>query len=73
MTIPEMRRRVREAFERVFLRGGPALIARRGSVIVMQREDSPTRLERLHEPVSKAYVGNSDEVVGMSWERDWSR
>ena len=52
---------------------GPGRIERNGTVIVIDREEPASRLARLQKPATKACNGDSDEVVGMSWESEWNR
>ena len=73
MTITELRKDIYTVFDRISRGEGPVRIERNGTVIVIQREESFSRLARLQEPATKAYNGDSDEVIGMSWEREWNR
>ncbi len=73
MTVTELRRNIYTVFDGIGRGEGPVRIERNGTVIVIQREDSPSRLARPQEPATKAYNGDSDEVIGMSWESEWNR
>ena len=73
VTLTELRNNVYKVFDRIARGEGPVRIERHGTVIVIQREESPSRLARLQEPTTKAYVGDSDEVIGMSWANEWNR
>ena len=73
MTVTKLRRNIYAVFDGIGRGEGPVKIERNGTVIVIQREDSPSRLARLQEPATKAYNGDSDEVIGMSWESEWNR
>ena len=73
VTITELRRNIYTVFDRVAHGEGPVRIERTGTAIVIQREESASRLARLQEPATNAYNGDSDEVIGMSWESEWNR
>ena len=73
MTLTQLRKNLYTVFDRVADGEGPVRIERNGTVIVIQREESASRLARLQEPATKAYNGDSDEVIGMSWESEWNR
>ena len=73
VTITELRRDIYTVFDRISRGEGSVRIERNGKVIVIQREESLSRLARLQEPPTKAYNGDSDEVIGMSWESEWNR
>lgn len=73
MTVTELRKNIYTVFDRIGRGGGPVRIERNGTVIVIQREESASRVARLQEPATKAYNGDSDEVIGMSWESEWNR
>ena len=73
MTITELRKDIYKVFDRIARGEGPVRIERNGTAIVIQREESFSRLARLQEPATKAYNGDSDEVIGMSWESEWNR
>ena len=73
VTLTQLRKNLYTVFDRVADGEGPVRIDRNGTVIVIQREESPSRLARLQNPATKAYIGDSDEVIGMSWENEWNR
>ena len=73
VTIAELRNDINSVFDRIVHGEGPVRIEHNGTVIVIQREVSSPRLARLREPETEAYRGDSDEVIGMSWEGEWSR
>ena len=74
MTLTQLRKNIYTVFDRVADgEEGPVRIDRNGTMIVIQREESPSRVARLQDPATKAYIGDSDEVIGMSWENEWNR
>ena len=74
MTLTQLRKNLYTVFDlRRRWREGPVRIDRNGTVIVIQREESISRLARLQDPATKAYIGDSDDVIGMSWENEWNR
>ena len=73
MTLTELRKDIYNVFDRIVHGEGPVRIERNGTAIVIQREESASRLARLQESATKAYNGDSDEVIGMSWESEWNR
>ena len=73
MTLTQLRKNIYTVFDRVAAGGGPVRIDRKGTMIVIQREEPPSRLARLQDPATKAYIGDSDEVIDMSWENEWNQ
>ncbi len=73
VTLTQLRKNLYAVFDRVAAGEGPVRIERKGTVVVIEREESPSRLARLQEPTIRAYIGDSDEVIGMSWESEWNR
>jgi prevent-host-death family protein len=73
VTLTELQNNLYQVFDRVAGGGGPVKVERHGAVVVIQREESPSRLERLQEPPTRAYIGDSDKVIGMLWENEWQR
>ena len=73
MTLTQLRKNLYSVFDRVAAGEGPVRIDRNGTVIVIEREESASRLARLQNPATKAYIGDSDEVIGMTWENEWNR
>lgn len=73
MTLTQLRKNLYTVFDRVAAGEGPVRIDRNGTVIVIEREESTSRLARLQDPATKAYIGDSDEVIGMTWENEWNR
>jgi hypothetical protein len=58
-------------FDEVITTGKPVRINRRGKTIIIRREETVGKLDKLASPQSKVYVGDSDEVVSMNWESEW--
>ncbi len=73
VTVAELRNNINSVFDRIVRGDGPVRIEHNGTVIVIQRGEPDSRLARLREPGTKAYRGDSDEVIGMSWEGEWNR
>ena len=73
VTLTELQNIIYQIFDRVAAGEGPVKVERNGAVVVIQREESPSRLERLQEPPTKAYIGDPDKAIGMSWENEWQR
>ena len=71
--LTELRKNIFTVFDRIGRGEGPGRIERNGTVIVIDREEPASRLARLQKPATKACNGDSDEVVGMSWESEWNR
>ena len=73
MTLTQLRKDLYTVFDRVAAGEGPVRIDRNGTVIVIAREESTSRLARLQDPATNAYIGDSDEVSGMSGENEGNR
>ena len=73
VTLTQLRKNLYTVFDCVAAGEGPVRIDRNGTVIVIEREESTSRLARLQDPATNACIGDSDEVIGMSWENEWNR
>lgn len=71
MTVTELRKKIYSVLDEVAATGKAVRIKRKGKTIVIRREEQAGKLEKLMSPPSKAYVGDSDEVVSMNWESEW--
>ena len=73
MTLTELQSNIYKVFDRIAGGEGPVWIERNGTAIVIRREEAPSRLARLQNPTTRACIGDSDEVIGMSWANEWHR
>ena len=73
MTLTELQNDIYKVFDQIAGGEGPVRIERNGTVSVIRCEQSASRLARLQKPATNAYVGDSDEVIGMSWANEWNR
>jgi len=68
----QFRKDVYNILDEVIKTGRPVEITRKGQILKILCDQNPARLQKLKgKKKKKAYVGNSDEVIGMDWSKEW--
>jgi prevent-host-death family protein len=71
ITASKLRENVYRILDEVVETGVPVEIVRKGVVVRIVVEHPPSKLARLKKR-SGMFVGDSDDIVGMDWSREWS-
>ena len=72
MNVTTLRKNIYRIVDRILETGKPEIIERKGRRIQLLPLDDTDKLSRLAgKKRRKAYVGNSDEIIGMDWSREW--
>jgi hypothetical protein len=70
ITASKFRENVYRILDEAIETGVPVEIIRKGYIVTLVPEKSVSKLDRLEK--SSVFVGNSDDIIGMDWSKEWT-
>ena len=70
ITASKLRENVYQILDEAIATGIPVEVVRKGKVLKIVPEKTVSKLDRLKK--RKVFVGNSDDIIGMDWSKEWT-
>ncbi|MGA2270079.1 MAG: type II toxin-antitoxin system prevent-host-death family antitoxin [Bryobacteraceae bacterium] len=70
VTASKLRENVYRILDEAIETGVPVEVVRKGKVLKIVPEKPASKLDRLKK--RKLFVGNSDDIIGMDWSKEWT-
>ena len=70
ITASKLRENVYQILDEAIATGVPVEVVRKGKVLKIVPEKTVSKLDRLKK--RKVFVGNSDDIIGMDWSKEWT-
>jgi antitoxin (DNA-binding transcriptional repressor) of toxin-antitoxin stability system len=71
VTASKLRENVYQILDEAIATGVPVEIIRKGKVLKIVPDKPVSKLDRLR-PRKNIFVGNSDDIIGMDWSKEWT-
>ena len=70
VTATKLRENVYQILDEAIETGVPVEVIRKGKVLKIVPDKPVSKLDRLKK--RKLFVGNSDDIIGMDWSKEWT-
>jgi len=70
VTATKLRENVYQILDEAIKTGVPVEVIRKGKILKIVPDKPVSKLDRLKK--RKVFVGNSDDIIGMDWSKEWT-